>query len=202
MTQSQRAHQMPGNMLAFTRDQLRSQGLEHKLPEVLDEFPRVRADMGYPVMVTPVSQLVCVQAVLNVLQGERYKSVPVEVRKYVHGAYGRLEAPVADALLERSGPAAALVPATEVDLLQQARDTFGTFESDDDLLLHVLFRPEQLEGVSASPAEDLHNTLSIGSKSIIGIISEIAKQGGFSSIEVQSKAFSFAGHKSASGLNH
>ena len=97
-------HQIPGNMVSFTNDQLRGLGMEHLLPQVLEEFVEVRADMGYPVMVTPVSQLVCVQAVLNVVQGERYKSIPNEVRKYIQGFYGTPDAPIADVLRDRAGP--------------------------------------------------------------------------------------------------
>jgi oxaloacetate decarboxylase alpha subunit len=140
-------HQMPGNMLQFTRDQLSGMKLEHKLGEVLEEFPRVREDMGFPVMVTPVSQLVCVQAVLNVVYGERYKLIPNEVRNYVRGHYGKPEAPLAPELLDRVGHG----PGPRFDggdeTLDRVRREFGPFESDDDLILHVLFRPDQLDGV-------------------------------------------------------
>jgi len=146
----QYTHQMPGNMLQFTRDQLAAMKLEHKLGEVLEEFPRVREEMGFPVMVTPVSQLVCVQAVLNVVYGERYKLIPNEVRNYVRGHYGTPEAPLAAELLERVGPG----PGPRFDegeaALDRVRKEFGPFESDDDLILHVLFRPDQLRGVIAN----------------------------------------------------
>lgn len=194
VSQTQYAHQLPGNMLAFTRDQLRTMGLEQRFSEVLEEFPRVRADMGYPVMVTPISQLVCVQAVLNVVQGERYKTVPVEVRKYVHGAYGRPEAPLADTLLERAGPAPASDAEQCVDLLEQARKSFGPFASDDDLLLHVLFRPNQLVGIPMMAAADSAE-LRIGSRSLVDLIVAAAKQGGWRSVEVRSKGFSFVGRR-------
>ena len=146
----QYTHQMPGNMLQFTRDQLAAMKLEHKLGEVLEEFPRVRQDMGFPVMVTPVSQLVCVQAVLNVVYGERYKLIPNEVRNYVRGHYGKPEAPLASELQERvgAGPGARFDEGEAV--LQRVREEFGPFESDDDLILHVLFRPDQLRGVIGS----------------------------------------------------
>lgn len=142
---AQYQHQLPGNMVAFTRGQLADLKMEHLLPKVLEEFVQVRADMGYPVMVTPVSQLVCVQAVLNVVQGERYKSIPGEVRKYVLGAYGKPDAPIDGALRDRVGSPR---PDTkQEDPVQVLRKKLGTRISDDDLLLRILFRPEQLEGV-------------------------------------------------------
>ena len=147
---AQYAHQMPGNMLQFTRDQLASMKLEHKLPEVLEEFPRVREDMGFPVMVTPVSQLVCVQAVLNVVSGERYKNIPVEVRNYVRGHYGKPEAPLAPELLERVGPGPGPRFDRGEEVLDRVRRELGPFESDDDLILNVLFRPDQLASVVRS----------------------------------------------------
>jgi Pyruvate/oxaloacetate carboxyltransferase len=69
--------------------QLREQGMEEKLPEVLEEVVRVREDLGYPPLVTPTSQIVGSQAFLNVLHGERYKVVTKEVKDYVKGLYGR-----------------------------------------------------------------------------------------------------------------
>lgn len=148
---SQYAHQIPGNMIAFTRDQLHAMKLDHLLPAVLEELPRVRADMGYPVMVTPVSQLVCVQAVLNVVQGERYKSIPGEVRRYVQGLYGKPDAPIDDVLRERAGPLRGSA-GTASGTLDAARALHGNDMPDDDLLLHILFRPEQLAGIPMTGA--------------------------------------------------
>jgi len=144
--QAQYAHQIPGNMVAFTQGQLAELKMEHLLPQVLEEFTQVRADMGYPVMVTPVSQLVCVQAVLNVVQGERYKSIPTEVRKYVQGDYGKPDAPIAGALLDRVGPPRP--GAGQEDPVATLRRRLGPDVSDDDLLLRILFRPEQLQGIA------------------------------------------------------
>jgi pyruvate carboxylase subunit B len=87
-------HQMPGGMISNMVNQLREQKAEHRLPEVLAEMPRVREDMGFPPLVTPTSQIVGAQAVLNVLMGERYKIVSNEVRQYMAGFYGRPPAPI------------------------------------------------------------------------------------------------------------
>ena len=93
-------HHIPGGMISNTRSQLAQQGALDKLPEVLEELPRVRKDMGYPPLVTPTSQIMGVQAVLNVLSGKRYEMVSNETRQYVAGYYGRSPAPV-DPKLEK-----------------------------------------------------------------------------------------------------
>jgi pyruvate carboxylase subunit B len=82
-------HQIPGGMLSNLVSQLREQNALNKLSEVLEEVPQTRADLGYPPLVTPTSQIVGIQAVLNVLSGERYKKVTKEVKDYLLGYYGR-----------------------------------------------------------------------------------------------------------------
>ena len=86
--------QVPGGMLSNLMKQLKDQGALDKYEEVLNEVPRVRKDMGYPPLVTPLSQMVGTQAVMNVLTGERYKMVPKEIKEYLHGLYGKFPAPV------------------------------------------------------------------------------------------------------------
>ncbi|MGQ9707889.1 MAG: acetyl-CoA carboxylase biotin carboxyl carrier protein [bacterium] len=94
-------HQIPGGMASNLLAQLREQKAEHRLAEVLEEVPRVREDLGYPPLVTPTSQIVGVQAVMNVLAGERYKVVPKEVKDYVRGLYGRPPAPIREAIVKK-----------------------------------------------------------------------------------------------------
>ena len=107
-------HQIPGGVLSNLVSQLRSAGLGHRLDEVLAECSRVREELGWPIMVTPFSQLVGVQATLNVLEGERYARIPDEVKRYALGYYGRLLAPVApdvlDRIVEHGSPTIALTP--------------------------------------------------------------------------------------------
>lgn len=95
------AHQIPGGMVSNLLAQLREQKAEHRLPEVLAEVPRVREDLGYPPLVTPTSQIVGVQAVMNVVSGERYKLVPKEVKDYVKGLYGRPPASVRETVAQK-----------------------------------------------------------------------------------------------------
>ncbi|MBN2790164.1 MAG: pyruvate carboxylase subunit B [Candidatus Delongbacteria bacterium] len=87
-------HQIPGGMISNFKSQLEIQNSLHKLPAVLDEVIKVRADLGYCPLVTPTSQIVGTQAVMNVLSGERYKIVPNEVKDYVRGKYGRSPVPL------------------------------------------------------------------------------------------------------------
>jgi oxaloacetate decarboxylase alpha subunit len=94
-------HQIPGGMLSNFRSQLAEAGLSHKFQELLEECARVRKELGYPIMITPFSQFVGIQAVLNVLHGERYRYVPDEVKKYALGYYGKLLGPVDANVLDR-----------------------------------------------------------------------------------------------------
>jgi oxaloacetate decarboxylase alpha subunit len=87
-------HHIPGGMISNLRSQLQQQNALDRLDEVLEELPRARADLGYPPLVTPTSQIVGVQAVLNVLSGDRYSMVTQETRDYVKGLYGRAPAPI------------------------------------------------------------------------------------------------------------
>ncbi len=87
-------HQIPGGMFSNLLEQLREQKALHRLKEVLEEVPRVRKELGYPPLVTPTSQLVGIQAVLNVISGKRYGIVPKEIKDYVKGFYGRSPAPI------------------------------------------------------------------------------------------------------------
>jgi oxaloacetate decarboxylase alpha subunit len=91
-------HQIPGGMASNLLSQLKEQKAEDRLHEVLEEVPRVREDLGFPPLVTPTSQIVGVQAVHNVLAGERYKRVTRETKDYVRGLYGRAPAPIREAV--------------------------------------------------------------------------------------------------------
>ncbi len=82
-------YQVPGGMLSNLMNQLKAQGAMDKYEEVLNEVPRVRKDLGYPPLVTPLSQMVGTQSVMNVITGERYKMVPKEIHDYVLGLYGK-----------------------------------------------------------------------------------------------------------------
>ena len=93
--------QVPGGMISNMESQLKQQGALHRMDEVLHEIPKVRKDLGYIPLVTPTSQIVGTQAVLNVVMGERYKSITTETRGILRGEYGTTPAPVNTALQDR-----------------------------------------------------------------------------------------------------
>jgi len=110
-------HQIPGGMLSNLLSQLQEQEAIGRLAEVLAEVPRVRADLGYPPLVTPTSQIVGIQAVINVLTGERYRSITREVQDYVRGLYGAPPGPVDPALRARVTAESPAITVRPADLL-------------------------------------------------------------------------------------
>ncbi len=136
-------YQIPGGMLSNFISQLQQQNALHRLPEVLAELPRVRKDMGYPPLVTPTSQIVGAQAVLNVLMG-RYKMVTNEVRAYMKGLYGATPGPVNEEIRKQIiGEEKPITgrPADHIEpQLEQARKEIGIYlQKEEDVLSYVLF---------------------------------------------------------------
>jgi pyruvate/oxaloacetate carboxyltransferase len=140
--------QIPGGMLSNLVSQLRGQGAEDKYEDVLDEVPRVRADLGYPPLVTPSSQLVGTQATLNVVLGERYKVIPEEVRQYVRGYYGRPPAPIDPRVQEMAIGDEEPIDCRPADLIppgmERARDEVTEILDDpapneEDVISYALF---------------------------------------------------------------
>lgn len=139
-------HQVPGGMLSNLLSQLKEQEAIGRLSEVLAEIPRVRADLGYPPLVTPTSQIVGIQAVLNVLSGRRYAQVTREVRDYVKGLYGtppgRVDAELARLVLNgdhplTGRPADHLAPELEKDLAELR--ALVPAADDAELLSYAIF---------------------------------------------------------------
>jgi len=109
--------QVPGGMLTNMESQLKEQGASHRMAEVLAEIPRVRHDLGFIPLVTPTSQIVGSQAVINVLSGERYKSMTKETAAVLRGEYGATSAPVNKALQAKVLAGAAAITCRPADLL-------------------------------------------------------------------------------------
>ena len=137
-------NQVPGGMISNLSNQLKEQGALNRMDEVLAEIPRVREDLGYPPLVTPTSQIVGTQAVLNVMTGSRYKSVTNEVKNYLLGQYGQSPAPVnaqvkqlavGDAQVIICRPADLLAP--EMAKLQNETERFA--QSEEDVLTYAMF---------------------------------------------------------------
>ena len=157
-------HQIPGGMISNLRYQLRTMKLEHRLPEILDEAARVRRDLGYPIVVSPFAQYIVTQAVLNVVQGERYKTVPDEVRKYAMGYYGKLAARPTDEFLERANIRADEMvdgrPGDRIEpWLPRLRAELGAAASDEDLLLAAFYDAELTKPLKKpTPRYDFHTS--------------------------------------------
>ncbi|UEC42782.1 MAG: Pyruvate carboxylase subunit B [Methanothrix sp.] len=139
-------YQVPGGMLSNLVSQLVEQKALDKYEEVLAEIPRVREDLGYPPLVTPTSQIVGSQAVLNVLTGERYKAVPKEVKDYVKGLYGRSPGEInpkikAEILEDEESidvrPADLLAP--EYDKMKAEAEGKGLVRTEEDVLTYALY---------------------------------------------------------------
>lgn len=137
-------YQVPGGMLSNLVSQLKQQGKANMLEEVLKEVPRVREDLGYPPLVTPTSQIVGTQAVLNVILGERYKIVPNEVKAYVRGEYGRSVQAVKPEIRKKIIGDEPVIDVRPADLLAPALDQYRQemneyLEQDEDVLSYALF---------------------------------------------------------------
>lgn len=142
------AYQIPGGMLSNLRAQLSSGGMLNRLGDVLNEVPHVRAELGYPPLVTPMSQIVGTQAVMNVITGKRYGVRPAEVKAYVLGRYGRPPGPidteVRNIILEGDDPGALDVrPADLIEPeLPAARKALKKFRCPEESILSYALFPE------------------------------------------------------------
>ena len=144
------AYQVPGGMLSNLVSQLKSQGQTERLQEVLEEVPRVREDLGYPPLVTPLSQMVGTQAVFNVIMGERYKMIPTEIKNYVKGLYGRPAVEIKAEIIEKIIGTEQIFTGRPADLLEpqlaQFKKEMATFlEQEEDVLSYALFPQVALE---------------------------------------------------------
>ncbi len=158
-------YQIPGGMLSNLVSQLKEQNALDKYEAVLAEMPRVREELGYPPLVTPTSQIVGTQAVLNVLMGERYKVVPKEVRDYVKGLYGRTPAPISKEIISKIlgddkpinvRPADLLPP--ELERVTKEAYALGIVKKPEDILTYALYpaiAPKFLRGETKEEALEI-----------------------------------------------
>ena len=169
-------YQIPGGMLSNLISQLKEQNALDRYNDVLDEMPRVRKDMGYPPLVTPTSQIVGIQSVMNVLGGERYKTVSNEVKEYMKGMYGKSPAPVDPEISKRIIGDEEVITCRPADLLEPEFDKFksegedkGFVKSDEDALTYALYPPiapkflkGEAEEEELKPARSLSDDEGIG----------------------------------------
>jgi len=137
-------YQVPGGMLSNLVSQLKMQNALDKYEEVLKEVPKVREDLGYPPLVTPTSQIVGTQAVMNIIGGERYKLVSKEVKAYVKGMYGKTTVPIKEEIVKKIIGDEERVTCRPADLiepeLQKIRNEMKEYlEQEEDVLSYALF---------------------------------------------------------------
>lgn len=151
-------YQVPGGMLSNLVSQLKQQNAIEKFDEVLAEVPRVREDMGFPPLVTPTSQIVGTQAVLNVIMGERYKMVTKETKGLVKGEYGKTPVAISKEIVEKivgddnvisCRPANRIPP--ELDKMREEMNEY--FEQEEDVLSYALFPSVALDFFKLRRAE-------------------------------------------------
>lgn len=137
-------YQVPGGMLSNLVSQLKQQGKEDQLDAVLKEVPRVREDLGYPPLVTPTSQIVGTQAVLNVICGERYKMISNETKGIVRGEYGKTPAPISDEIRKMIIGDEKPITCRPADNIPKELDKYREemkqyLEQEEDVLSYALF---------------------------------------------------------------
>jgi oxaloacetate decarboxylase alpha subunit len=175
-------HQVAGGMISNLRFQLEGVGLEDRIEEILEEAGRVRADLGYPIVVSPFAQYIVTQSVLNVMamdQGrERFSTVPDEVRLYVRGGYGEIAGEIDPNLYDRitrgaepitERPGALVEPA-----LKALRKNRGPFTSDDDLLLASFYDETQYGALKA--AGPISTDYSLMETPLLTLVKELAQR--------------------------
>ena len=165
-------YQVPGGMLSNLTSQLKEANAEDRFYEVLEEVPRVRKDMGEPPLVTPSSQIVGTQAVLNVLSGERYKMVPKETKDLFSGKYGKSTLPFNEEIQKKCIGDEEVITCRYADLIPDELDTLESEmaqykRQDEDVLTYALFpqvaldffkyRDAQETGVDAKEADTENN---------------------------------------------
>jgi oxaloacetate decarboxylase alpha subunit len=131
-------------MLSNLVSQLEGQGAIDKFEEVLEEVPKVREDLGYPPLVTPMSQMVGTQAVFNVVLDERYKMIPTEIKNYVKGLYGKPTIPIKDEIIKKIIDNEEIYTGRPADLLKPELDNYREeikeyIEQEEDVLSYALF---------------------------------------------------------------
>jgi oxaloacetate decarboxylase alpha subunit len=136
--------QIPGGMLSNLRSQLKEQNMFDKYDEVLKEVPKVRAEMGYPPLVTPTSQIIGIQAVFNVATGERYSVVSKEIKNYIKGQYGTPPGPIDEDLKEQILKGESVIEGRYADQLEPSLDKYRNeikeyIQQEEDVLTYALF---------------------------------------------------------------
>jgi len=195
-------YQVPGGMLSNLVSQLKEQNALDKYEDVLKEMPKVREEMGYPPLVTPTSQIVGTQAVINVIMGERYKVIPKEVKDYVRGLYGKSPAPIKAEIIAKVIEGERPITVRPADLLKPEFETrkkeaenLGIAKSEEDILTYALYptiAPKFLKGEAQAEelAPPMTNNIYVGAGDSIPTDFEVVVNGETYDVMVHPKGMS------------
>jgi oxaloacetate decarboxylase (Na+ extruding) subunit alpha len=180
-------HQLPGGMVTTTRRMLEELRRPDLFDMVLEEVTRVRAEMGYPIIVTPVSQFIASQAARNVIDGERWVNVADETVRYFLGHYGdppaAVDPDVADRVL--AGPQVARLRELEPLSLEGARERFGPHISDEELLLRLTMPAEQVDAmVAARGSRASPRGPALSRSPLVTLLAELERRPSLAAVEV------------------
>jgi len=198
---TQYQHQVPGGMISNLRFQLRKVGLESKVDAALEEVIRVRADLGYPIMVTPLSQFVGSQAAINVIVGERYQEVTDQIIQYALGLWGKegadtMDEDVKHKILDRPrGHEMAKWQPPDLTIQEVRRKLGGPGVSDEDILLRWMLNEDEIAVMHAAgrPQEYLS-----AKEPVVKLLEQLTSRGDCTQIHVQQGEMSIKLHKAAS----
>jgi len=171
-------HQIPGGMMENMKVMLVQRKIEHRLPEILEEVALIRKEWGYPIMVTPFSQILATQAVINVVSGERYSMAPRETIMYILELYGKSPGPidenVKDKVLGLPEAKDMLNWTPPQPSIKELRERVGqTRISDDELVLRLLFAREHVDAtIAAGPIKTRYPR---GDKPVMALVEELMK---------------------------
>lgn len=183
-------HQIPGGMMGTFKRQLAEIDRLHLLPAVLEETARVRAELGYPIMVTPFSQVVGTQAVLNVIDGERYRTIPDEVIRYALGRFGRPALPLDPEVEDRirsSRRAAELEDEPHMASIDELRARIGGRCSDEEFLLRAVMPADQVDAmIAAGPAPRSYDP---AARPVVDLVRELTARRDLGSVTIEKPGF-------------
>jgi oxaloacetate decarboxylase alpha subunit len=197
---SQYVHQVPGGMISNLHFQLLNLGMLERLPEVLEETIRVRKDLGYPIMVTPLSQFVGSQAAINVIKGERYAQVTDQVIQYATGHWGEeaaaeVEPEIRAKILDRARAKEFANWQPPQPTIQELRGKLGGANlSDDELLMRYVVGNEDVEAMRAAGAPKQYRD---AQNPLLAFLEELTRRRDCTRIYVRKPGFSLALEKRA-----
>jgi oxaloacetate decarboxylase alpha subunit len=195
-------HQVPGGMISNMRHQLKIVGLEHKMEAALEEAGKVRAEFGYPIMVTPLSQYVGTQAAINVIVGERYKEVPDQVIQYALGFWGKeavtvMDKDIRDKILSRPRAREWTKWEQPQPTLHEVRQHYGANLSDEALILRYFAGDDYVDALpnGGKPKEYLD-----ANQPLVQLVEQLSKRKESNQVYIKQPGFSIRMEKRSASV--